>query len=189
MARFAGLKTTAHNVWEMSVQESKDKIDLVLIADRPGRATLLHDLMHDNDVTGIIRRLAPGDRAVHRVRQTGEFRHTPLPDLFFFDFSNPDNLQTAVLRKIAFGRNKSTVPVVVMTSPETEALLDRGDIDGGEAVMLTPTSLAACINRLRSTKRRAFFKAMRIFYEFGPILVRTPEHVLTQEALEDAISA
>lgn len=171
------------------MQRMKDDINLVLIADRPGRARLLHDLMRDEDVSGTIRRITPGDRAIHRVRQTGEFRHTALPDLFFFDFSNPDKLKISVLREIAFGQNKSSVPVVVLTSPESEALLDSGDIDGGKAVMLTPTSLTACIHRLRSSKRKEFFKAIGIFYEFGPILVRTPERVLTQESLEDAISA
>ncbi len=171
------------------MQRLKDDLDLVLIADRPGRADLLHDLMQDADVSGMIRRIAPGDRAVRRVQQTGEFRHTALPDLFFFDFSNPDKLKVSVLRKIAFGRAKSTVPIVVLTSPESVALLDSGDIDGGQAVMLTPTSLNACIHRLCISKRTAYFKALRIFYEFGPILVRTPEHVLTQDSLEEVISA
>ena len=171
------------------MQEPENTIDVVLIADRPGRATLLRDLMQKKGVSGVIRRLAPGDRAVHRARQTGEFRRVALPDLFFFDFSNPDKQTISVLRQIAFGRNKAKVPVVVLTSPESEALLDSGDIDGGAAVMLTPTSLTTCVERLHAGKRRAFFKALGIFYEFGPILVRTPEHVLTQESLENAMSA
>ena len=171
------------------MQGSNDEIDVVLIADRPGRATLLRDMMQNKGVSGVIRRLAPGDRAIQRAQQKGEFRRTALPDLFFFDFSNPDKRKISVLREIAFGRNKAKVPVVLLTSPESEALLDSGDIDGGGAVMLTPTSLSGCIDRMRVGKRRAFFKALRIFYEFGPILVRTPEHVLTQASLENVISA
>ncbi|HNP63879.1 MAG TPA: hypothetical protein PKH39_08055 [Woeseiaceae bacterium] len=169
--------------------ERKDKIDIVLIADRPGRATMLHDIMQDSGVCGTIRRLTPGDRAIQRVRQTGEFRRVPLPDLIFFDFSNTDKHNIAVLREIAFGPKKSTVPVILLTSPETEALLDSGDIDGGGAVMLTPTSLSTCAERMRTGNRKAFFKALGIFYEFGPILVRTPEPVLAQDAVEDVISA
>ena len=164
-------------------------IEVVLIADRPGRGKLLHDMMAEMGVSGLIRRLAPGDLAVQRVRQQGSFRHTPLPDLFFFDFSNPDKQQIAALRKIAFGPDKSAVPVVVLTSPESEQMLDAGEIDGGHAIMLTPTSLSSCIERMRVGQRKGFFKALRIFYEFGPILVRTPEHVLSQESREDVISA
>lgn len=171
------------------MQESKDKIDIVLIADRPGRATLLHDVMRDNGVSGTIRRLTPGDRAIQRIRQTGEFRRVAMPDLFFFDFSNADRHNISVLRDIAFGPNKSTVPVVLLTSPETEALLESGDIDGGAAVMLTPTSLSTCAARMQTGNRKAYFKALHIFYEFGPILVRMPEQVLAQEALEDVIPA
>jgi DNA-binding NarL/FixJ family response regulator len=183
------MSTTAHIAWEVNVPESDSRIDAVLIADRPGREMMLRDMMQDTGVTGIIRRLAPGDRAVHRVQRTGEFRRSDLPDLFFFDFSNPDQRTISVLRQIAFGANRSEVPVILLTSPESEALLDSGDVDGGRAVMLTPTSLSACVDRMRVENRRAYFKALRIFYEFGPILVRTPEHVLSQETLENAISA
>lgn len=181
--------STAHIAWEVNVQRSEDRIDIVLIADRPGRATLLRDLMQDSGVSGVIRRLAPGDRAIHRARQTGEFRRIALPDLFIVDFSSPDNQTLAVVREIAFGRKKSTVPVILLTSPESEALLDRGDIDGGVAIMLTPISLATCVARLRMEKRQSFFKALHIFYEFGPMLVRLPEHVLDQQSREDAIPA
>ena len=143
------------------MQESKDKIDIVLIADRPGRATLLQEVMRDNGVSGTIRRLTPGDRAIQRIRQTGEFRRVAMPDLFFFDFSNADRHNISVLR----------------------------DIDGGAAVMLTPTSLSTCAARMQTGNRKAYFKALHIFYEFGPILVRMPEQVLAQEALEDVIPA
>ncbi len=150
---------------------------------------MLHDVLQDSGINGTIRRLTPGDRAIHRVRQTGEFRRVALPDLVFFDFSNADRHNIAVLRDIAFGPGKSTIPVILLTSPQTETLLDSGDIDGGSAVMLTPTSLSTCARRMHASNRTAYFKALRIFYEFGPILVRTPEHVLAQEALEDVTSA
>lgn len=171
------------------MSDTENDIEVVLIADRPGRAKLLHDMMAEFGVSGLIRRLVPGELAIQRARQQGSFRHTPLPDLFFFDFSNPDKRQVAALRKIAFGPDKASVPVILLTSPESEEMLDAGEVDGGHAVMLTPTSLSSCIERMRIGRRKGFFKALKIFYEFGPILVRTPEHVLSQESREDAIPA
>lgn len=167
----------------------KHDIDLVLIADQPNRATALHDLMQDSGVDGVIRRLSPGKSAMDCVRQTGVYRNKTLPDLFICDFSAPDKRKISLLREIAFGANKAAVPVIVLTSPDSAAMLDSGEIDGGEAVMFTPTALTSFVGKMRNGGRISFFKALRTLYQFGPILVRTPDELLSQDAVKEAIPA
>ena len=166
-----------------------NEINLVLIADQPNRATALHDLMQDSGVNGVIRRLSPGKGAVDCVRQTGLYRDKTLPDLFICDFSAPDKLKISLLTEIAFGANKAPVPVIVLTSPDSAAMLDSGEIDGGKAVMFTPTALTSFVEKMRNGGRLSFFKALRTLYQFGPILVRTPDELLSQDAGKEAIPA
>lgn len=164
-------------------------IDVVLIADRPGRASLLHDVLQEAGVTGVIRRITPGAQAVHCARQTGSYRNKALPDLFFVDFAEPDPKKISVLRKIAFGQDKSRVPVILMTSPKSQEMLDAGVIDGGKAVMFMPTPLNSFVGEMHQSGRECFFKALRTLFLYGPILVRTPEDVLLQEAVESVVPA
>lgn len=167
----------------------KDDINLVLIADQPNRATTLHDLMQDSGVDGVIRRMAPGKNAIDCIRQTGLYRDKSLPDLFICDFSTPDKRNTSLLKEIAFGDNKAPVPVIVLTSPDSAAMLDSGAIDGGEAVMFSPTVLTSFVQKMHNGGRRSFFKALRTLYQFGPILVQTPDSLLSEDAGSKAIPA
>ena len=123
------------------------KIDLVLIADRADRAGMLHDIMRRAGVSGIIRRLPPSGSVVDCARQSGPYREKRLPDLFVIDFANPGRQTIETLRKIAFGRDKAPVPVVVLTSPESQVLLDSGEIDGGNSVMFAPTALSSFVQK------------------------------------------
>jgi len=171
------------------VTQINSDIDLVLIADQPNRAIALHDLMQNSGVNGVIRRVSPGKGAVDCVRQTGRYRDKSLPDLFICDFSAPDKRKISLLREIAFGDNKASVPVIVLTSPDSAAMLDSGEIDGGKAVMFTPTALTSFVDKMRNGGRRSFFKALRTLYQFGPILVRTPDELLNQDVSKEAVPA
>lgn len=169
--------------------ESGKEMNLMLITDKPDRAWMIRDLMQKSDVSGVIRRLPPSMAAINCAHQSGKYRSKTLPDLFFFDYSSPDDRTTAILKKMAFGGNKSSVPVILLTSPQTQELLDTGEIDGGDAVMFSPTGLPSFVEKMRCGKREAFFKALNTLFQFGPILVRMPSEILAQDASELAISA
>lgn len=169
--------------------KNEENVKLVLIADRASRASLLYNTMAQVSVCVDIRTLAPGESAVNCAQQRGPYRHNPLPDLFFFDFTDPDKRSIAVLRSIAFGPGKSAVPVILLTSPESQQLLDDGNIDGGNAVMFSPTSLISFARKMQEVNRARFLKALQTLYQFGPILVRAPQAVLYQDRYELTKSA
>ncbi len=161
------------------MQERDKGVELVLIADNPQRATLLRDTMRKSGINGVIRRLAPGPAAVACARNSGAYVNKPLPDLVVYDYSDPTEYNTAVLRDIAFSSERSRVPVVLLTSPSSQDLLETGDVDGDTAVMFSPTSLASFIRKMQTAKRKSFFRALNTLYQYGPILVRLPEACLS----------
>ncbi|MBT8067628.1 MAG: hypothetical protein KJO09_10335 [Gammaproteobacteria bacterium] len=157
------------------MQMSANDINLVLIAENSARAKLLRDTMSNCGINGVIRRIDPGAPAVDCARQTGPYREKPLPDLFFLDFTDPSDECIAVLKAIAFGEQRTSVPVVLMTSDYSQDLLDNGDVAEDTAVMFSPTSLPSFFRKMKTGKRPSFFKALRTLYQYGPILVRPPE--------------
>ncbi len=170
--------------------QDRDKgVELVLIADDPQRATLLRDAMRKNGINGVIRRLAPGPAAVACARHSGAYANKGRPDLVVYDYSDPSEHNTAVLRDVAFCSDRSRVPVVLLTSPTSQDLLETGDIDGDTAVMFSPTSLMSFVRKMKAGKRKSFFHALNTLYQYGPILVRLPETCLSYSRHALALTA
>ncbi len=165
------------------------QINLVLISNKSSRARMIHDMMQRAGIRGVIRRHLPTRKSIDFARPGNASASKPLPDLVMFDFSDPDEHATGVLREMAFGRDKVPVPVVLLTSPESLALLDEGYVDGGEAVMFSPTELASFVGKMCRDRREDFFKALKTLYQFGPILVRTPGALLQSDTGKRAIPA
>lgn len=167
----------------------KRELNLVLVADRPGLSAMIADQLEQAGVEGQVRRMPYSGDAVACAKRSGNYRWRTAPDLVIYDYSYVDEYSTDILRQLAFGDDKAAIPVVIMTSPDTQAELDSGNVDGGSAVMFSPTALESFFQKLKDDNRSRFFKALQTLYEYGPILVRTPDWVLEQDGQDFAMSA
>ncbi len=157
--------------------ENEKDINLVLIGENPGCANMIRESLQVAGISGIIRRVTPGERAVECARRKGSFQAADTPDLILFDYEKPDDDKTTVLNEIAFCADRTRIPVVLLTSPESQKLINNGDVGDEKAVMFTPTSLTSFVDKMRNGHREVFLKAVRTLYEYGPILVSMPRHV------------
>ncbi|MEL7185568.1 MAG: hypothetical protein AAFN50_03895 [Pseudomonadota bacterium] len=164
-------------------------LNLVLVADRPELSQLLSEQLQQAGVSGVIRRMPFGGEAIACAKRSGNYRWRPAPDLVIFDYSRVDEYATDILRQLAFGDDKAKVPVVIITTPVSQAELDDGKVDGGDAVMFSPTEMDNFVAKMRNGNRGQFFKALKTLYQYGPILVRTPGRLLEQDSREFAMSA
>ncbi len=171
------------------MQQVDKGVNLVLIADNPDRAAMLRDTMERTGINGVIRRLEPGAPAIDCARKSGAYRQKDLPDLILFDYADPNEANTSVLRDIAFSKERAQVPVVLLTSPSSQELLDAGDVGGNKVVMFSPTSLQSFVGKMKNDKRRSFFKALDTLFQYGPILVRMPESFRRCDYGQSALSA
>lgn len=169
--------------------QRENGVELVLIAEDPQRAAMLRDTMRKHGINGVIRRLAPSAAAVDCARHAGPYAKRGLPDLIVFDYSDPTEHNSSILRDIAFCNERSSVPVVLLTSPWSQDLLDTGDVDGDTAVMFSPTSLVSFVRKMQASKRKSFFQALHTLYQYGPILVRVPDAFLQHGQHSMAMSA
>lgn len=166
-----------------------ERVNVVLISDRHDRTSLLKESLQRAGVVSSVTSVSPNKALLARARQSGVHKSDPLPHFFLFDYTNPTTSITDVLRQLAFGKLKTAAPVLVMTSPESQRYLDSGDIDGGKAIMSSPTGFHTLGRKLRFSNRPKYFKALRIFYEYGPILIRAPQSLLDQDQREYALMA
>ena len=94
------------------------------------------------------------------------------PELVLLDFTRDDIVARRMLKSIAFGEKRSRAAVAILTSPETERLLDAGEIDGGEATMFSPTRVDVLFGKLTNGKARTMLRSIGVLNEYGPVLIR-----------------
>lgn len=153
-------------------------LSIVLIADDGYRTALLRRAIRDAGVTCDLRRVAmtTGARAfVKRKRSDGSYA---APDLVLCDFAEVDGGTCRTVRSLAFGSQRCEVPVILLTSRDSEALLDRGELDDGEATMFSARPLDFLVRKLAGNGREAFLRALETLYRYGPVLARQPRQFL-----------
>jgi len=108
---------------------------------------------------------------LRRLRADAGRRH-----VVFLDFTADTLLARRMLKCIAFGEKRSPAIVAVMTLPKTEALLQSGDVDGGEAIMFSSTSMSSVLQKLAGPGADKMLHSLAVLNRFGPVLVSVPDY-------------
>jgi len=171
------------------MSDDTKNLDVLLIADDSYRVAMLRQAMQQSGLNCTIRRLDQTKRASAYLKRLQPYEHSPRPDLVLFDLAEPDPRSIELLRDVAFGNRRSEVPVVLLTSPASEPLLESGEIDDGEATMFSPRSLQTFLKKLVGRRRSGFLRALKTLYQYGPILARQPDHFLEKREEYAQLSA
>ena len=164
-------------------------LQILLLADNARRVAMLRNSLRDNGIRGGIKRVGQSDKAFEWLQRSSPPSSEPLPDLILIDFAEADEDAVAAARDIAFGPNRSPVPVVLLTSPETESMLESGEVDDGEATMFTARALDLFLRKLVGQRRQSFLRALSTLYQYGPILTPLPPPYLDTIEPPDKLSA
>lgn len=164
-------------------------ITIVLIADDSYRIALLRRAVRDAGVACTIYRipLTTGARAFLKPKAPDGTAATP--DLVLCDFATTEAGVCRTVQAVAFGSQRSDVPVVLLTSEASENLLDSGELDEGAATMFSARPLEFVLRKLAGDGRRAFLRALATLYQYGPVLARQPDVFLDCGDDEKELSA
>lgn len=157
----------------MATSMGKD-LQILLLAENTSRVSMIRQSFRDNGLNCRIKRIGHSKKASACLRRKPPYDSERLPDLVLFDFAEADPESLALLHDIAFGADRSPVPVVLMTSPETESMLETGELDDGEMTMFTARALDNFLRKLVGRRRQGFLRALQTLYQYGPILARLP---------------
>jgi len=166
-----------------------EPISLLLVSTHSATAALLRRLMEQHGLSGEIRRVDPGRGAIAVARRGRPGNDEPAPDIVMLDFAAAEARSISFLQQIARGTPPLPAPVVLLTSPESEALLRSGNLRFNDSRVFAPTSLPCFMRKMREHPRQRFLRALSIMADLGPILVDLPDARAEQPELSAALSA
>ena len=95
-------------------------ISVLLVEDDPGDVLLIREAFSDHKVGNGLFVVSDGVEAMEYVRGEGEHAGRPRPDLILLDLNLPRKSGAEVLAEIKGDPNLATIPVVVLTTSQSE---------------------------------------------------------------------
>jgi two-component system, chemotaxis family, response regulator Rcp1 len=95
-------------------------VQILIVEDNPADARLVREVMRDSKILNEIHWVPDGVEALAFVRHQGKYADAPRPSLIFLDLNMPRKDGREVLREVKSDPDLRRIPVIVMTSSQTE---------------------------------------------------------------------
>jgi two-component system response regulator len=106
---------------EVAVKEGKKRVvQILLVEDNPGDQRLTTEVFHDSEICNNIHIVSDGVEALAFLRKEGKYANVPAPDLILLDLNMPRKDGREVLAEIKADKSLSGIPVVVLTTSQSE---------------------------------------------------------------------
>ncbi|GIW94582.1 MAG: response regulator [Pirellulaceae bacterium] len=129
-------------------------MEVLLVEDNLMDAQVAIRALRDGQVIHRMTLVVDGDEAVEFLKKQGRFRRAPRPDIVLLDLFLPKRSGLAVLAEIRNDPDLQSLPVVVLTTSEDEAIraeCERYEVD---CYMVKPVNLEKFIAVVRQVKRQ-----------------------------------
>jgi len=104
----------------METSEIGSPVDILLVEDNPGDARLAMEALKASKVSNTLHWAKDGEEAMAFLRQEGEHAGMPRPDLVLLDLNLPKKDGREVLADIKSDERLKSIPVVILTTSESE---------------------------------------------------------------------
>ena len=104
----------------MSSQSTGRAIEILLVEDNPGDVRLTQEALKEGKVLNNLNVVKDGVQALAFLRREGEHVQTARPDLILLDLNLPKKDGREVLAEIKVDPDLKRIPVVVLTTSESE---------------------------------------------------------------------
>jgi chemotaxis family two-component system response regulator Rcp1 len=91
-----------------------------MVEDNPADARLVREVMRDSKILNEISWVPDGVEALAFLRRQGKYANSPRPNLIILDLNMPRKDGRQVLQEVKSDANLRSIPVVIMTSSQTE---------------------------------------------------------------------
>jgi CheY-like chemotaxis protein len=97
-----------------------DLVSILLVEDDPGDVLLIREALAEQEVGSVLCTVGDGVEAMRFVRGEGEYAGRERPDLVLLDLNLPRKSGAEVLAEIKGDPELSTIPVIVLTTSQSE---------------------------------------------------------------------
>lgn len=127
--------------------------DILLVEDNPGDVRLTREAFEESRITNDLHVVTDGVEALEFLRQTGEYKDAPRPDIILLDLNLPRMNGDELLETIgAEGPDLSRIPVIILTSSKAEEDIVRSYDLNANAYMTKPIDPATFIETIQTFK-------------------------------------
>ena len=109
----------------MGMNGTDNPVEILLAEDNPGDVTLTRKALKEGKLANNLHVATDGVEALEFLRQEDEYADAPQPDLVLLDLNMPRKDGKAVLESMQADEGLRRIPVVVLTSSESEADIAR----------------------------------------------------------------
>ena len=95
-------------------------VNVLLVEDNPGDARLTREALNEGKIHVNLTHVTDGAKAMSALRREGEYVDVPRPDLMLLDLNLPIKDGREVLQEMRAIPELDAVPVVVLTTSESE---------------------------------------------------------------------
>ena len=128
-----------------------DPVEILLVEDNPGDARLTREALCDAKIHNRLHTVADGIEALKFLRREGDFAQSPRPDLILLDLNLPKKSGREVLAEIKADPVLRAIPVVVLTTSQSEEDIIRSYDLHANCFITKPVDFAqfaAIVNRI-----------------------------------------
>ena len=95
-------------------------IEILLVEDNPGDIRLTQEALKEYKMMSSLHIVTDGEEAISFLRKEGKYQDVPRPDLILLDLNLPKKSGREVLAEIKADDKLKTIPVVVLTTSQSE---------------------------------------------------------------------
>ncbi len=134
----------------MNLTEQRTVVEILLVEDNPGDVRLTREALRDAKVHNHLNVVSDGEEAMAFLRRRDKHADAPHPDLILLDLNLPRKDGRAVLAELKADENLRRIPVVVLTTSQSEEDILRADNLNANCYGSKPVDLEQFIKVVRS---------------------------------------
>ncbi|MBD1844421.1 response regulator [Cyanobacteria bacterium FACHB-63] len=96
------------------------QVEILLVEDNPGDVRLTEEVLKEGKIFSRLSAVEDGVQAIDFLYRHGRFAHVPRPDLILLDLNLPGKSGREVLEEIKLSSDLRRIPVVVLTTSQSE---------------------------------------------------------------------
>ena len=104
----------------MSERAGLELVDVLLVEDDPGDVLMTQEAFEHHEIRNNLHVVGDGDQAMQFLRKTGGYADAPTPGLILLDLNLPRRNGLEVLAELKSDSELLSIPVVVLTTSQSE---------------------------------------------------------------------